>query len=109
MDKNEQINLFEHDSISVSVSNKPLSETPAPDIEDEDDELNFLKIGRKIEFNRSERRIRDLKNDEIDGILEKQPFFQRNYVWTDKKASQLIESILLNVPLLQKIKKVEQS
>ena len=35
MDKNEQINLFEHDSISVSVSNKPLSETPAPDIEDD--------------------------------------------------------------------------
>ncbi|WP_462413734.1 GmrSD restriction endonuclease domain-containing protein [Neobacillus sp. Marseille-QA0830] len=66
--------------------------------EQDDDPVSFI-IGRKVDFNRSERRIRDLKADESDGILEKQPIFQRNYVWNDKKASLLIESILLNVPI----------
>ncbi|MFA6808129.1 MAG: DUF262 domain-containing protein [Eubacteriales bacterium] len=67
--------------------------------EKEDDSEQLVTIGRKIEFNRSERRIRDLKSDETDGLLEKQPFFQRKYVWNDKKASLFIESLLLNVPI----------
>lgn len=33
------------------------------------------------------------------GILQLQPFFQRNLVWTDKAKSQFIESILLNLPI----------
>lgn len=112
--ENKQLTLFQFGSSSDASSDIPIPETTEKDLaegvnldndafdwdeNDDDDDLNFLKIGRKIEFNRSERRIRDLKNDEIDGILEKQPFFQRNYVWNDKKASQLIESILLNVPI----------
>jgi len=33
------------------------------------------------------------------GILQLQPFFQRNLVWTDKAKSQFIESIFLNLPI----------
>lgn len=43
-----------------------------------------------------DRQIEDLIRDKR---LEIQPFFQRNYVWSDKKASQLVESIILNLPI----------
>lgn len=33
------------------------------------------------------------------GTLDVQPDFQRDYVWDDKKASRLIESVLLEIPL----------
>lgn len=39
--------------------------------------------------------IRMIRNEEL--ILD--PDYQRNYVWNNKKASLLIESILLNVPI----------
>jgi len=42
------------------------------------------------------RRVQDLIND---NQLDINPFFQRNYVWTEKKASQLIESTILNLPI----------
>lgn len=93
------------EEIDEEIDENTIDDTLDEDIDEEnktndsdiDDDL--MVIGRKIDFNRSERRIRDLKNDETDGLLEKQPYFQRNYVWTDKKASLLIESILLNVPI----------
>ncbi|MFJ1123226.1 HNH endonuclease family protein [Bacillus thuringiensis] len=128
MKKNEQINLFDMNPVDDFITDASkltstnlnfTNEEVIADIEnceinyeiatededseatdnDDDTNSNFYIIGRKIEFNRSERRIRDLMNDETDGLLEKQPFFQRYYVWNDKKASQLIESILLNVPI----------
>jgi hypothetical protein len=57
-------------------------------------------IGLKVNFKKSERRVRDLYSDwKVDSILDISPSFQRKYVWTDTKASLLIESILLNVPI----------
>lgn len=92
------------DQIDEEVNESLLDDSDEEDeeniIDDNNDtDNNLMIIGRKIDFNRSERRIRDLKNDENDGLLEKQPYFQRKYVWNDKKASLLIESILLNVPI----------
>ncbi|MFD2922172.1 GmrSD restriction endonuclease domain-containing protein [Halobacillus naozhouensis] len=114
MENDRQISFFESaEDTTVGTSNS-ISEKISEDIEEEveateetneqteeggqEDDGIFI-IGRKIDFNRSERRIRDLKNDESDGLLDKQPYFQRNYVWNNNKASQLIESILLNVPI----------
>lgn len=109
---NEDINVKSKKEIYEEISSQideELNESLVDDSEEDSEENNdydddsavndLVSIGRKIDFNRSERRIRDLKNDEADGLLEKQPYFQRKYVWTNKKASLLIESILLNVPI----------
>lgn len=93
--KEDLVDMDEIVDNNVEDENDQLNE----DEDEDEDEDDVLIIGRKIDFNRSERRIRDLKSDEEDGLLDKQPYFQRNYVWNDKKASQLIESILLNVPI----------
>ena len=37
----------------------------------------------------------------IDNGVIKMPPFQRNYVWDEKRASKLIESILLGLPIPQ--------
>lgn len=50
-------------------------------------------------FATSNRRIRDLKSDYTNHDLDPRPSFQRGYVWDLTKASRLIESVLLNVPL----------
>lgn len=44
-------------------------------------------------------KIRSLHEDKNDGVLILQPDFQRHYVWDKKKASSLIESALLNIPI----------
>lgn len=67
--------------------------------EAEDDEDEMVSIGHKIVFNPSDRRIRDLYTDWQEGLLDPTPDFQRGYVWDDKKASLLVDSILLNVPI----------
>ncbi|MGP4069737.1 HNH endonuclease family protein [Halobacillus sp. B29] len=114
----EQISLFESSENAGGKGSKSTKVIDKEDIEEdieeefeeefeeddistegEDNDDGVFIIGRKIDFNRSERRIRDLKNDETDGLLDKQPYFQRNYVWSRQKASQLIESLLLNVPI----------
>jgi len=43
--------------------------------------------------------IQSLYENWKDGDLILDPEFQRNYVWDKKKASNLIESIILNIPL----------
>ncbi len=39
--------------------------------------------------------------DFIDSGIVKIPGFQRNYVWDIKKASKLIESIIIGIPITQ--------
>lgn len=52
-----------------------------------------------IDFSPSQRRVQDLNSDFANGDLDPRPAFQRGYVWDRTKASRLVESILLNVPL----------
>lgn len=52
-----------------------------------------------IDFDISNRRIRDLHRDYKDQDLDPRPGFQRGYVWDKARASRLIESVLLHVPL----------
>lgn len=54
---------------------------------------------RKIKSQATTPNIQSLYQDWKDGDLVISPDFQRNYVWNNKKASNLIESILLNIPL----------
>jgi hypothetical protein len=58
------------------------------------------QIGRKIKYERSERRVRDLYNDwKLENVLDPCPHFQRKYVWKQKQAALLVESILMNIPI----------
>lgn len=63
------------------------------------EEEEGIHIGRKILFDRAERRISDLERDYKDGVLDINPNFQRKYVWDLKRSSLFIESIMLNVPI----------
>jgi len=42
--------------------------------------------------------VQELCSKKQDGELILQPFWQREFVWDQKKASRLIESVLINVP-----------
>lgn len=55
--------------------------------------------GNFMNWIREKKSIANLFEMYQKGILQLQPFFQRNLVWTDKAKSQFIESILLNLPI----------
>lgn len=68
--------------------------------EGEDDAPLGVSSLNPINFSQSSRRVIDLHRAyRDDKDLDPRPSFQRGYVWDPKKASKLIESILLNVPL----------
>lgn len=54
---------------------------------------------RKIHFTTPDRKIKDLYDDWKNGDLDPRPAFQRGYVWDNKKASRLVESVLMRVPI----------
>lgn len=66
---------------------------------EEDVVLNITPAKRKIFTKASDPEIISLYQKWKKGRLILQPEFQRYFVWDKKKASRLIESVLLNVPL----------
>lgn len=62
-------------------------------------EKSTEKMQRKLFVKPYDRMVKDLVNDINEGIIILDPDYQRNYVWNNKKASLLIESILLNIPI----------
>jgi len=75
---------------------------PEEDIVFEDTQEDEVEIGHSftpMHFDTMQRKVKDLMSDYIDGDLDPRPSFQRGYVWDKKRASRLVESILLNVPL----------
>ena len=64
--------------------------------EDEDVDLSGRK---KIDFTGKDSEIAGLYRQYQKGRLLIQPDYQRKYVWDTKKASLLIESILMNIPI----------
>ncbi len=52
-----------------------------------------------MRYDTMQRKVKDLLSDYSTGDLDPRPSFQRGYVWDKARASKLIESILLNVPL----------
>lgn len=71
------------------------------EIEEDDDETDGLPSTAfsPINFNVTTRRISDIYSSFNDRELDTTPAFQRGYVWDKIKASKLIESVLLHVPL----------
>ncbi len=56
-------------------------------------------IGRTVRTQPADPDIRGLHQRHKDGDLVLQPEFQRKYVWDATKASRLVESVLLDVPI----------
>ncbi len=74
-----------------------LSEETPPDEEFQD--LGIVENRRRVFAVQSEPEIDSLYRKWKDGDLELQPEFQRGFVWDILKASRLIESIFLDIPL----------
>jgi hypothetical protein len=79
---------------------------PSPDNElqfdaeqDNGEELNLPVNQREVLTRPGEPEVRSLYDKQKRGRLILQPDFQRQYVWDRKKASRLVESVLLRVPL----------
>lgn len=66
---------------------------------DEDGDLASSNAFTPMHFDTLSRKVKDLLADHASGDLDPKPSFQRGYVWDRTRASKLIESILLNVPL----------
>jgi len=80
-----------------------IAEEPLPivlEVEDESEsETIEIQGPRRIVTEPRDMSIRELFSLEQDGDLQLQPEFQRFYVFDDNKASRLIESALMSVPL----------
>jgi len=63
------------------------------------EELNLPTNQREVLTRPGEPEVRSLHEKQKRGRLVLQPDFQRQYVWDRKKASRLVESVLLRVPL----------
>ena len=66
--------------------------------ETEDEDID-LSSKRKFEYQPSDPEVSGLYSKYKHGRLIIQPSYQRKFVWDHKKASLLIESILLNIPI----------
>jgi hypothetical protein len=74
---------------------------PALDIvgSEEETPLDVAPQRRRVKTEKQDLPLETLHGWIKRGKLELQPEFQRNFVWTPKKASKLVESVLLNVPI----------
>lgn len=68
-------------------------------LEEDVDKIDIDAKKRKIFTTASDPEIESLYSKHKRGKLVVQPDFQRHYVWDSKKASRLIESALLGIPL----------
>ena len=62
-------------------------------------EKSTEKMQRKLFIKPYDRMVKDLVKDIQEGMIILDPDYQRNYVWGNPKASLLVESILLNIPI----------
>lgn len=68
-------------------------------LEEETDSIDVPSGRRKIQTQSSDPEIESLHNKYKRGKLIVQPDFQRQFVWDTTKASRLIESALLGIPI----------
>ena len=69
------------------------------DAADEDQEIGVAEENRKVYTDQGDLEIESLYGKYQRGKLIVQPEFQRQFVWDAAKASRLIESALLDIPL----------
>lgn len=69
------------------------------ELKEESEALELPELKRKVYTEQGDPEIESLYRKWKDGDLDIQPDFQRGFVWDIIKASRLIESILLDIPL----------
>jgi len=69
------------------------------DADEEYEDFGTVNAFTPMRFTTMQRKVRDLLSDFASKDLDPRPSFQRGYVWDKTRASRLVESILLNVPL----------
>lgn len=90
------------ESLKVEVlPDDMLGEMKFDDDYDEDSKIPYEipKEVRKITTQAYDKSVSDIVRMIEDKDIRLDPDYQRNYVWDNKKASMLIESIILNVPI----------
>lgn len=80
----------------MEENNNELSEEQT---NDDSESLEVPEQKRKVYTDQGDPEIDSLYRKWKDGDLDVQPDFQRGFVWDIVKASRLIESILLDIPL----------
>lgn len=65
----------------------------------EEETIEIPQEIRKINTQAYDKSVSDLYRMMSDGDINLNPEYQRNYIWDNKRASLLIESIILNVPI----------
>jgi len=78
---------------------EPLEELEIEELEEDGQDLHLADTNRTIHTQPSDPDIDGLYKRWKRGKLVLQPDFQRQYVWDHAKASRLVESVLLSVPL----------
>ena len=73
---------------------------------DDDDDLDSLdegelnaELGQKVILDKADRSLSELYRWHKTGRIVIDPEWQRNYVWDPARASKLIESFLLDIPV----------
>jgi len=82
-----------------SLLESEVMETPSMEGDDDNDEEDLSGTHRKIFTDPKDPTIETLFSKEQKGRLVLQPAFQRKYVWDAVRASKLVESVLLSIPL----------
>lgn len=80
---------------------EPVSPLDDADEDESDGSRHSPVLTRSNEINaeRSDKAVIELVRMAIDGELTLRPDWQRYYVWSGKQASQLVESLLLKLPI----------
>lgn len=66
---------------------------------EQDDSVNEVYPATNIKIDRVQFSIFELKRRFDRGTIQLDPDFQRNYVWKSKQKSELIESVIMGIPL----------
>jgi len=85
--------------MSVTEIALPASQLEFEDDDDSQESLGIEKSSQQIRTKSADPELESLYGKYKRGKLVLQPDFQRDFVWDRSKASRLIESVLLEVPL----------
>ncbi len=93
------IDMNDANMLPVKEPSEVTEEEVIEHIEEEEAPLNLSQEKRRVYSDKNDRSIFELYRRYQRGDLNLDPEFQRNYVWDDKRASLLVESVLLEIPI----------
>jgi len=95
----QMIDMNDANMLPVKEPSEVTEEEVIEHIEEEEAPLNLSQEKRRVYSDKNDRSIFELYRRYQRGDLNLDPEFQRNYVWDDKRASLLVESVLLEIPI----------